>query len=102
MYYHFLDEYASFNQEVILFLKDIEKSLNRKNWKGTAFEMVIPQANKALESLNYNQWYQKRNTTWASIPYLDDTLDEFFKLLKSEKLTSTTMQELIQRLEPKR
>ena len=100
-YFHFLDDYESFNQEVIMFLKKQEESFSKKQWKSSAFEMVIPQANKALESLNYNQWYQKRNTTYESIPYLDETLDDFFSQLKSGKLNSTTMEELIQRLQPK-
>ena len=100
-YFHFLDDYESFNQEVIMFLKKQEESFSKKQWKSSAFEMVIPQANKALESLNYNQWYQKRNTTYESIPYLDETLDDFFSQLKSRKLNLQTMEELIQRLQPK-
>lgn len=99
-YYHFLDEYVSFNQDLINFLRDQEKRLGMKQWKIN--ELAISQAEDGLNKLPYYKYYVNRNKSpWESILYLDETIDEFFKLLKSGKLTSTTMQELIQRLEPK-
>lgn len=99
-YYHFLDEYLSFNQDLINFLRDQEKRLGMKQWKIN--ELAISQAEDGLKNLAYYKYYVNRNKSpWESILYLDETIDEFFKLLKSGKLNSTTMQELIQRLEPK-
>lgn len=99
-YYHFLDEYDSFNQDLINFLRDQEKKLGMKQWKIN--ELAISQAEDGLKKLPYYRYYMNRNKApWESILYIDETIDEFFKLLNSGKLTSTTMQELIHRLEPK-
>ena len=99
-YYHFLDEYASFNQDLINFLRDQEKRLGMKQWKIN--ELAVSQAVEGLNKLPYYRYYMNRNKApWESILYLDETLDVFFSQLKSGKLNSTTMQELIQRLEPK-
>lgn len=101
IYYHFLDEYEAFNQEVIGFLKVQEENLSMKNWKIN--EIAINQAYDALKDLKYNKYYKNcKNQPWESILYLDETLDEFFKQLNSRKLNASSMKDLIQRLEPKK
>jgi len=101
IYYHFLDEYATFNQEIIGFLKEQEENLSMKNWKIN--EIAISQAQDSLKGLHYYQYYRNcKNQPWESILYLDETLDEFFKRLNSGKLNAASMKDLIQRLEPKK
>lgn len=99
-YYHFLDEYESFNQALITFLGDQEDCLGRKQWKIN--DVAIKQAKDGLNKLPYYKYYVNRNKyPWESILYLDETIDEFLKLLNSGKLNSKTMEELIQRLQSK-
>ena len=99
-YYHFLDEYESFNNLVIAFLQDQEKRLSMKQWKIN--ELAKSQAEESLKKLPYYKYYINRNKSpWESILYIDETLEEFFKQLNSGKLNAITMQQLIKRLEPK-
>ena len=99
-YYHFLDEYAAFNQEVLSFLKEQENGLSMKHWKIN--EIAISQADAGFKRLRYSRYYQNRNKSpWESILYLDETIERFFTLLKNGKLNAEAMQELIKRLEPK-
>lgn len=99
-YYHFLDEYDSFNQDLIKFLKYQSDCLEMKQWDVN--ELAIKQAKDGLNKLPYYKYYVNRNKyPWESILYLDETIDEFLKLLNSGKLNSKIMKELIQRLQPK-
>ena len=99
-YYHFLDEYESFNQALIKFLKYQSDCLKMKQWDVN--ELAIKQAKDGLNKLPYYKYYVNRNKyPWESILYLDETIDEFLKLLNSGKLNSKTMEELIQRLQSK-
>lgn len=99
-YYHFLDEYNSFNQDLIKFLTKQSDCLGRKQWKIN--DVAINQAKDGLNKLPYYKYYVNRNKDpWESILYLDETIDEFLKLLNSGKLNSKTMEELIQRLQSK-
>ena len=99
-YYHFLDEYDFFNQDLIKFLTKQSDCLEMKQWDVN--ELAIKQAKDGLNKLPYYKYYVNRNKSpWESILYLDETIDEFLKLLNSGKLNSKTMKELIQRLQPK-
>ena len=99
-YYHFLDEYDSFNQDLIKFLTKQSDCLEMKQWDVN--ELAIKQAKDGLNKLPYYKYYVNRNKyPWESILYLDETIEEFLKLLNSGKLNSKTMVELIQRLQSK-
>ena len=70
-YRPFLDTYAQYNSEVKTFLKN----------------------------LKYYEYYQKKDKyPWKSIVYLDEVIDDYFKLLESPKINEKKLQDLINKL----
>lgn len=99
-YYEFLNDYNTYNNQVKTFLDDQKKSVDLK---GGLIGPFKDKAKQKLEELDYyKKFYLKRNTSpYKSIPYLDEVIDEFLRVLNSNKLNGKNMQELIEKLEPK-
>ena len=95
-----LNEYAHLNQEVITFLNDQKRSLTMKG--GSFSNEGIAAAKQKFANNPYKRYYEKRNEKpWRSILYLDQALEDFFRLLDNKQLTSDALNELIERLQPK-
>lgn len=96
-YRPFLDTYAKYNSEVKNFLKNQMEQLKVKGWN--IRESAKNNAQNALKNLKYYEYYQKKDKyPWKSIVYLDEVIDDFFKLLKSSKINEKNLQELIDKL----
>ena len=96
-YRPFLDTYAKYNSEVKGFLKGQQKNLKRKGWNIN--EIARLQARHNLEHLEYYNYYKKKDKyPWQSIVYLDEVIDDYFKLLESSKINEKNLQELINKL----
>ena len=96
-YRPFLDTYAQYNSEVKNFLKNQMEQLKAKGWN--IRESAKNNAQNALKNLKYYEYYQKKDKyPWKSIVYLDEVIDDFFKLLKSSKINEKNLQELIDKL----
>ena len=96
-YRPFLDTYAQYHSEVKNFLKNQMEQLKVKGWN--IRESAKNNAQNALKNLKYYEYYQKKDKyPWKSIVYLDEVIDDFFKLLKSSKINEKNLQELIDKL----
>ena len=96
-YRPFLDTYAQYNSEVKTFLKNQMEQLKVKGWN--IRESAKNNAQNALKNLKYYEYYQKKDKyPWKSIVYLDEVIDDYFKLLESPKINEKKLQDLINKL----
>ena len=96
-YRPFLDTYAQYNSEVKNFLKNQMEQLKVKGWN--IRESAKNNAQNALKNLKYYEYYQKKDKyPWKSIVYLDEVIDDYFKLLESPKINEKKLQDLINKL----
>ena len=102
-YHNFLAEYEGFNNEVTSFLNKCKEHLAKKENEREGIDPdFISNQKGRLEKTAYCEYYKHRNEApWKSILYLDEVIDDFLKQLNSRQLTTSSLQELIDRLKPK-
>ena len=105
-YYPLLEDYEAYNSELISFLERQKKSyINKTKEAEEIFDWGYfrDEAQKKLKLLTYYPFYKGRNSDpWQSITYLDEVIEDFEKQLQSHKLNPESLQELIDRLTPKK
>lgn len=73
------------------------EQLKVKGWN--IRESAKNNAQNALKNLKYYEYYQKKDKyPWKSIVYLDEVIDDYFKLLESPKINEKKLQDLINKL----
>ena len=103
-YHHLLDNYSTYNNEVISFLERQKKRINAILAGGATIDWkdFDDTANRWFDKLSYSKYYKRRTSPpWESITYLDEVIEDFFKQIQSSKLSEESIQELIGRLTPK-
>lgn len=97
-YYPLLKSYESLNNEVRSFLERRKQSYEKKEWT-LDWDQELDAAEMSFKRVSYHTYYEKRNIRpWKSIVYLDEVIDDFFKLLSSKKLNQSSLNDLIGRL----